>query len=105
MTHVFRYALLIVALVVCFAGCGNPTAEDLMLSAGQKQTNGDSAGALADLNKAALLEPDNPKVFFVRGVTHSMNGNNEAALADYERAIELDPSLEEGLRMQMDAMR
>jgi tetratricopeptide (TPR) repeat protein len=47
--------------------------------------------ALADFDRALVLEPDNADTFFGRGRCHALNGDKERALADYDQACALDP--------------
>ena len=48
--------------------------------------------ALADLNRAIELDPDDAGAFGRRGETYIALGNYDEALADLNRAIELDPA-------------
>jgi tetratricopeptide (TPR) repeat protein len=47
--------------------------------------------AIADLNEALTIAPDDAELYQQRGLVYDWQGNEEAALADYEKAIELDP--------------
>src|SRR5712691_608337 len=48
--------------------------------------------ALADLDRAISLTPDDHRTLAYRADTHRWLGRPEEALADYDRAIELDPA-------------
>jgi tetratricopeptide (TPR) repeat protein len=50
--------------------------------------NIDLEEALADVEKALAIEPDNAAYLDTRGYLHHLLGNNEAALADLDRAVE-----------------
>ena len=47
--------------------------------------------ALAGFDKTIKLEPDNPYVYIVRGITYDRKGKPELALADFNKAIKLEP--------------
>lgn len=47
--------------------------------------------AIADLDEALGIAPDDASLYRDRGLVQDWQGNEEAALADYEKAIELDP--------------
>ncbi len=48
--------------------------------------------ALADLNKAIELDPEDPGAYNNRGVVYARTGEYNKALADYNYALKLDPS-------------
>ncbi|MFD7223573.1 tetratricopeptide repeat protein [Streptomyces sp. NPDC059892] len=52
---------------------------------------GGHAQALAEYDRALALDPDEPRAYYGRGLTHHLNGADEAALADLRRADELAP--------------
>ena len=56
--------------------------------------NGDTAGALQDLQNAIKLNPNYAESFSNRGVIRSFQGDQSGAAADYEKALELNPNLE-----------
>lgn len=64
----------------------------------------DAAGALADLDQAAKLEPRHARVYWVRAQVHQMNGDFTRAIANYRTAAALDPEDADGLRMLADAL-
>lgn len=47
--------------------------------------------AIADLDEALEIAPDDASIYQDRGLVYDWQGNEEAALADYEKATELDP--------------
>jgi tetratricopeptide (TPR) repeat protein len=47
--------------------------------------------AAAEFSEGIAEDPENPTLYFYRGLSQENNGNVEEALADYERAIELKP--------------
>lgn len=53
----------------------------------------DAKKALADINKAMVLEPNNPHLYVVRGRTNFAMRDFNAALNDYNTAIKLDKHL------------
>ena len=63
----------------------------LMLSAQANYVLERYDGALADLNRALELRPDDPVILNNRGVTYSALERHDEALADYNRALELKP--------------
>lgn len=46
--------------------------------------------AIADLDRAIELEPDNSMFHFNRGLAYSMKGDDDQAIVDYDRAIDLN---------------
>lgn len=53
----------------------------------------DPLAAVADYDRAAVLEPANPTVYCRRGDCFVALGDHDRALANYRRALALDPSL------------
>jgi Flp pilus assembly protein TadD len=51
--------------------------------------------ALADLNKAIAIDPNDAKAYYNRGVLYHEQGKLELALVDYNKAIALNPNLAE----------
>src|SRR5262249_21979685 len=47
--------------------------------------------AMADLNEALKLDPQNPLAFINRGFTWTTHEEHEHAVADFPRALRLDP--------------
>lgn len=58
---------------------------------GVRLRNGDHAGAVADLNEALRLEPDNLFALRDRAEARLRTGDHEGALADYDRKLALAP--------------
>ena len=57
------------------------------------RARGDFAGALADLDRACALAPDNAACFAARATVHNDLKQTDAALADLDVALRLDPAL------------
>jgi tetratricopeptide (TPR) repeat protein len=55
--------------------------------------NGDFDRAIADLNQAIRLNPDNARYFNRRGFAYTRKADHARAMADYNEAIRLDPKL------------
>ncbi|MFE3599543.1 tetratricopeptide repeat protein [Streptomyces sp. NPDC059142] len=49
------------------------------------------ARSLAEYDRSLALDPDEPRAYFGRGLTHQADGDHDAALADLRRADELAP--------------
>jgi tetratricopeptide (TPR) repeat protein len=63
----------------------------------------DFAGALADVNEALRLQPNDASGYGLRGIIYSRQGKWSTAMANYRRAIQLDPDRERfRLRDQME---
>src|SRR5262249_9222966 len=58
------------------------------------ERKGDSAGALADLDRAIGLQQPIAALYARRGAYYDQHGDLDRALADYQRAAELDSTLE-----------
>ena len=71
----------------------SPSVEQHLRSAERRLADGDHRGALADLDLAFLVAPDDPAVRLLRGRTLSVLGRTDAALADLGAAIALYPGL------------
>jgi len=48
-------------------------------------------GAIADLNEAIRLEPDNDSAYHMRGIVYHGKNNFDTAIADFTKAIQLRP--------------
>lgn len=53
---------------------------------------GDSEAAIAEYDKAIMLDPDNADNFVNRGKARANKGDVNAAIADYDKATSLDPN-------------
>jgi tetratricopeptide (TPR) repeat protein len=101
-----RHCLIATIIGACFlGGCGEDSPQKLLMKGMQAAVQGDEAAALASLDQAVALAPDDPSLFFVRGGLHDSLGDPAAAIADYERAIMLAPHLEPGISMQLEYLR
>jgi tetratricopeptide (TPR) repeat protein len=72
--------------------------DDLIASAIRKQRESDYQGAIADLDRAIALDPQNSRAYVIRGQAKERLINRdsyvqsfEQARADYNRAIAIDP--------------
>lgn len=65
-------------------------AELLLNRARQKAIESDMPGALADLERAAALSPDNPNVYDLRAQIRFQQKNLQGALEDYDKLIKLN---------------
>jgi tetratricopeptide (TPR) repeat protein len=72
----------------------NPQSIALVNSATKKAEQKDYPGALADVNRAIALDPNNASAYSRRGAIRlALNATDyQAALADYNKAIALDPN-------------
>ena len=68
-----------------------PTAAELAARAEAKRKAGDRAGALADLDEALKLRPDDTGTLNLRALTHVGLGDPYKAIADFDRALRLSP--------------
>lgn len=71
-------------------GASRPSVAELIRSADAKRDGGNPAAALAELDLAYLIDPENPEVRGQRGRTLAMLGRLEAAVAELDAAIGLD---------------
>jgi tetratricopeptide (TPR) repeat protein/predicted aspartyl protease len=69
------------------------TADELARRGAASQTRGDFAAALADLDRACAMEPDNAGFLATRGVLHDQMKDAAKALADFDAALRRDPEL------------
>jgi tetratricopeptide (TPR) repeat protein len=63
----------------------------LVIAGNAKSAQGDYAGALADINQALVINPNNVGALSYRGASKNNNRDFAGAIADYTRALELDP--------------
>lgn len=64
--------------------------SDFIESGNQKEEKSDYKGALADFNKALLIEPNNTKALYYSGFMKFQMDDFGNALTDYSQAIESD---------------
>jgi tetratricopeptide (TPR) repeat protein len=62
-----------------------------MVGRGLLQADSNEAQALAFLQRAGLLEPQNPEFAYWEGVGHWANGDNEGERRSYLRGLEVEP--------------
>jgi tetratricopeptide (TPR) repeat protein len=76
----------------------DPAAADRFFQSGTQQAKqGRNSQAIAELNQAIQLNPNDPNLYLNRGVTHYQEGNLTAALEDYNQALKLNPNFAEAL--------
>jgi tetratricopeptide (TPR) repeat protein len=68
-----------------------PTADDFFITAQEKSQKGDYQNAIADYNRALVLNPQFEEIYFRRGIARSLTKDWQGAEADYTRAIEIKP--------------
>ena len=59
------------------------SSEFYNLSASKKISSGDFKGAIKDLNKASIINPEDGSIYQKRGVARSQIGNHQEALEDF----------------------
>ena len=67
---------------------------DLLSQARSAYRSGDIARALSLATRAVERDPQNPRVFYVRGWLHEMQRRHRRAIADYDAVVKLDPNAE-----------
>jgi S1-C subfamily serine protease/Tfp pilus assembly protein PilF len=68
-----------------------PKADDFFITAQEKSQKGDYQGAIADYNRALVINPQFEEIYFRRGLARSLTKDWQGAEADYTRAIEINP--------------
>lgn len=56
---------------------------------------GETQKAIADLDKAILINPNFAEAYYNRGVVYNELGENQKAIADYNQAIRINPNYAE----------
>ncbi|MBD1899101.1 tetratricopeptide repeat protein [Trichocoleus sp. DQ-A3] len=69
------------------------SAEDFFKRGVYEVLSGDYPEAIADLNQAIRLNPDNAQAYTNQGLARAALGDTQGAIADFSQAIEIDPSL------------
>lgn len=67
------------------------SAESLVNRANEKVTRGDFTGAIQDLDKAIVLDPENAAAYNNRGNVYNDLGERDQAIRDFDKAIALEP--------------
>ena len=67
------------------------SAESLISLGGAKIYKGDYQGAIADYNLALQINPNNPDIYYQRGIAYFNLNNTKAALDDFNQVIRLNP--------------
>ena len=81
----------VIALCVCATPTRAQKPEDLYERAMARLKQGDTDGALADLDKAIKLFPKYDAAYSGRAQVRKARGDIEGALADFGKAVELNP--------------
>ena len=79
------------------------SADELARRGAASQARGDLERALADLDKACALAPDNAEFFAMRAAIQAELEHPDKALADLDAALRLDPA-QDGARLQRAAL-
>ena len=82
--------LLVCLLLVGVVGCGLQKESSEQLP-GKTGDQGNPLEMMSEANKAIQLAPNNPDVYFDRGMLLVALGQHEKGIADFNRAIELNP--------------
>jgi predicted aspartyl protease/tetratricopeptide (TPR) repeat protein len=82
---------------------GPVTAQDFGQRGNARAARNDNKGALADMNRAVELAPDNPEYRFQRGLAVLISGRPGDAKADLDRALTLKPNYPEALLLRASA--
>ncbi len=85
-----RAAALLLAAALAAAGCAHLEASRLYASGTAALDAGDSATAVADLERAAVLAPEISEIQNHLGLAYDAAGRSDDALRAFERAVELD---------------
>ncbi len=79
---------------------GTRTAADYALSGQAHLSRGESNAAVADLNAAIRLAPDQAAYYLARAKAHQVSKQSDAELADLDKALSLDPKNLDALLMR-----
>lgn len=87
------YSVFAVTLLTLSVGCGEKidSAEEYVMQGQLRQERGQFSKAAESYSKAVELAPDEPTVWYDRGVLYGELNKLEAALSDYTKAVTLDP--------------
>lgn len=81
---------LLLALLALASGCASLEASRLYASGTEALDRGDTARAIADLERAAALWPEASEVHNHLGLAYARAGRDALALAAFEQAVALD---------------
>ncbi len=65
--------------------------DDLIASAVVKESKGDYAGILDDMNRAIAIAPQKDRLYYIRGNARAQLGDLPGAISDYSRDIAMNP--------------
>ena len=84
-------ALATAAVVLSPQAAHAQSADDYVDAGIEKGKSGDLQGAIADFNKALIIDPQSARAYYYRGIAKSYLKNHQGAIADYNKAIEINP--------------
>jgi tetratricopeptide (TPR) repeat protein len=67
-----------------------------------KYFNEDYSGAIADLDKAIEIDPNDAVVYYNRGITKNELKDYSGAKEDFDKALAIDPNITESLKAHLD---
>jgi lipoprotein NlpI len=95
MTGLIRTSLRCLFLTMLPAFCAfaeaQQTSSDYIKSSERKFIARDLDGAMEDINKAVRMDPNDAKIYYIRGLIKSDKGDFAGGMEDFSRAIELNP--------------
>ncbi|MHA6205983.1 aspartyl protease family protein [Dyella soli] len=83
-------------------GEAHKTAGEYALAGQAHLSRGESRAAVADLDQAIRLEPNQAAYYAARARAHEEDGQADAALADLDKSLELDPKNVDALLMRAE---
>jgi len=89
-----RRGLVAVVAGLLLCSCADKAKEAALLvdSARAKANAQDFTGALADLDKAVQLQPEQAELYVIRGAVKGGHGDFDQAITDFSKAISLKPA-------------
>lgn len=78
------------------------TASDFALRGEANLSRGESGAAVADLDAAITMAPDQPAYYLARSRAHLANKQPDAALADLDKTLSLDPKNADALLLRAE---
>jgi predicted aspartyl protease/tetratricopeptide (TPR) repeat protein len=84
------------------SGAATRTASDYALSGQAHLSRGEANAAVADLDQAIHMAPDQASYYVARAGAHEANKQHDAALADLDKSLSLDPRNVDALLMRAE---